>query len=132
MPFQLNFRIKSPCQILSKPFYMSKNTPLTSWSLPKDWFVSSMMNKSWYMKESLEQKPDWLVDSMSFPLKNLYNSLKKVSQRFCILLKISSESRSVDFNALFINCVCMCVCVCVCVCVCQCVDCSNIVFFIPW
>ena len=35
------------------------------------------------MQDSLDQKPDWLDDSMSLSLKDLYSSLNKSLSRAC-------------------------------------------------
>ena len=69
MSLRLNLRISPSCETLSKTLDISKNTPLTSRSLSKDWDIS------WVIERSL--KPDWLDDNKSFSLKNLQNSLNK-------------------------------------------------------
>ena len=74
IPLRLNFRISPSCQTLSKALDMSKNTPLTSRSLSKDWYISWVIERSWFMQESLGRKPDWLDYNKSFSLKNLYSS----------------------------------------------------------
>ena len=102
----VNFKINPPCQTLSKLFDMSKNTPLASWSLWKYWYISWMMNRCRFMKESLEQKPYSLGDSMPFPLRDLYNSLKKSLLK--ILLKINSKKTGRSFLMHSSSIVCVC------------------------
>ena len=38
---------------------MSRNRPQTSTSLSNDWYISCVIDKSWFMQESLGLKPDW-------------------------------------------------------------------------
>ena len=74
---------------------MSKNTPITSRSLSKDLYISRVIEKSWFMRESRGRKPDWLDDNKSFSIKNLYSSLNKSLSN--ILLKIGSKRQVGSF-----------------------------------
>ena len=71
--YGLIFRINPSCQTLSKAFDMSKNTPLTSRSLPNDWYILWVIETSWFMQESPGRKPEWLDDNKLFSFKNLYS-----------------------------------------------------------
>ena len=71
---------------------MSKNTPLTSRSLSKDWYIVWVIERIWFMQESPGQRSDWLDDNTSFSLKNLLN--KSLSK---ILLKIRSKETGWQF-----------------------------------
>ena len=66
VPLLLSFRIRSSCQTLSKAFDMSKNIPLTLRLLSKDWYISWMIKRSWFMQKSLGWKPVCLDDNKSF------------------------------------------------------------------
>ena len=54
------------CQILSKPLEISKKIPLSSKPLSNDWWISSVIDKSWYIHESPCLKTDWLDDIKSW------------------------------------------------------------------
>ena len=86
---RLNVRISPLCQTLSKPFDMSKNTPLTSWLLSENWYILWVIERSWFMQMSLVRKPDWLDDNKSFSFKTLYSLLNKSLSK--ILLQIGSK-----------------------------------------
>ena len=49
IPLPPNFRISPSCQILWKVLDMSKNTSLTLTSLSRDWHISLVIERSWFM-----------------------------------------------------------------------------------
>ena len=64
-----------------KGLYMSKSTRLTSRSLSKDWYISWVIEGSWFMEELPGRKPDWLDESKSFSLKTC--SIKVFQGSYC-------------------------------------------------
>ena len=72
---------------------MSRKTPLTLKSLPKDWYMSWVIDNNWLILESLRLQANWLEEINPFSIKYPYNLL------FIKHLKIfpQIESKDTDF-----------------------------------
>ena len=58
------------CQTLSNAFDVSSKTPLTSYPSPKDFQISWVMERGWFIQESPGLKSDWLEKINSCAMKN--------------------------------------------------------------
>ena len=58
IPFYFNLYVSLSCHTLSKALDMSRNTPLTSKPLSKEVKISLVIDRSWFLQESLGLNPD--------------------------------------------------------------------------
>lgn len=89
----LSLWIIPSCYTLSKPFQMSRNTPLTFWLSPKLENISLVMVNNWLIQESLCLNSDWFSDIRFFSVKYLNIILQIIPSK--TLLQIARRETGV-------------------------------------
>ena len=71
MPFCFNWKKRPSCHTLSNAFDISRNTPRISWPSFIEWYISSVIDSTWFIQVSPGLMPVWTGEIRSFWFRKL-------------------------------------------------------------